>query len=750
MSSPSLSQKLLFFEQLASLNEDDDEARDDFDETEEQHRRKCRAFYDSKDGAVVGRDATVESRYLAPKRTRSAPTPNTEARAARFKTIEGTPFTVGTTGRPSDGEPGTSFIEETPVHPPVQRSVTNPLPVKRISSPSSSSASAMRKRKRDSSKPIPESDQIFRNLAFFYIPNDDVAPARKIRIAKARDYGAQWVKVLEKATHVIVDKSLTYKDIEKMLASSASSLIVVNEEYPIDSILFRNLLNPDQRRYRVPGYPASGTSEIPQSSGISDKSLPLKEPERDLKKWDYVPVHIAQAQSEEPSLHEAEKEMVPAQLRGSQQDASNRGETTEEISAPREQVIDELSEYIVLLQQYKDLPLDEDEDGQQAGEEAEDSGSDDGSQAAASGGRSNEVARGKNLSMEERFACYRGGTLEESGSGPSNPNAHTISVLQDMSDYYSRVNDQWRTTAYRKAIATLRRQPVRISSEAAAYALPNIGRRLAQKIEEIATTSRLRRLSYAQSDPLDQALSTFMQIYDVGTSRAARWVAQGYRSLADLRKAVADGSLSLTANQQVGLERYEDLNSWIPRVEVDALAAVVRAAAADVDSAVELLVGGSYRRGAASSHDIDFIVTKKGTASSVELAPFLDALVAKLTDQKFLVAALSGAGSGSKWHGCCVLPGSAVWRRIDFLLVPETEYGAALIYFTGNDIFNRSIRLLASKKGMRLNQRGLYRDVLRGPSRVKITDGELIEGRDEKRIFDILGVRWREPTERWC
>ena len=72
------------------------------------------------------------------------------------------------------------------------------------------------------------------------------------------------------------------------------------------------------------------------------------------------------------------------------------------------------------------------------------------------------------------------------------------------------------------------------------------------------------------------------------------------------------------------------------------------------------------------------------------------------------------------------------------------------MYFTGNDIFNRSIRLLASKKGMRLNQRGLYKDVMRGTQRVKVTEGELVEGRDERRIFEILGVKWREPHERWC
>jgi DNA polymerase lambda/DNA polymerase IV len=39
---------------------------------------------------------------------------------------------------------------------------------------------------------------------------------------------------------------------------------------------------------------------------------------------------------------------------------------------------------------------------------------------------------------------------------------------------------------------------------------------------------------------------------------------------------------------------------------------------------------------------------------------------------------------------------------------------------------------------------------MRGKNRVKVTEGELVEGRDEKRIFELLGVKWREPWERWC
>jgi DNA polymerase IV len=127
-------------------------------------------------------------------------------------------------------------------------------------------------------------------------------------------------------------------------------------------------------------------------------------------------------------------------------------------------------------------------------------------------------------------------------------------------------------------------------------------------------------------------------------------------------------------------------------------------------------------------------------------------LIPKLFKDDYLQATLSAStsDSGSKWHGAATLPGTSIWRRIDFLLVPDTEWGAALIYFTGNDVFNRSIRLLASKKGMRLNQHGLWRDVIRGPGRERITQGQLVEGRSEERIFEILGVPWRGPEERIC
>jgi DNA polymerase IV len=126
-------------------------------------------------------------------------------------------------------------------------------------------------------------------------------------------------------------------------------------------------------------------------------------------------------------------------------------------------------------------------------------------------------------------------------------------------------------------------------------------------------------------------------------------------------------------------------------------------------------------------------------------------LVNSLLKSGFLTHCLATSHSddGSKWHGVCKIP-DGIHRRLDLLFVPWQERGAALIYFTGNDVFNRSLRLLASKKGMGLNQRGLFKDTLRGPGRIKLTRGTCVASESEEEIFQALGVPWRPPELRNC
>lgn len=332
-------------------------------------------------------------------------------------------------------------------------------------------------------------------------------------------------------------------------------------------------------------------------------------------------------------------------------------------------------------------------------------------------------------------------------SSSDNPNNRTIEVLQQMLDYYTRTSDHWRTIAYRKAIAALRRQKTKVATKAQALAIPGIGERLAAKIEEIVCTNRLRRLENTNLTSEDQILQLFLGVYGAGFSQVSKWIAQGYRSLEDL-KTKAD----LTSNQRIGVERYYDFRQRIPRAEVKEHGEIVRNAIRKVDADMQVIIAGSYRRGAADSGDIDLLITKPDATMEQIRNMMVDVVVPRLFEQGFLQASLAttSRGDGSKWHGASALPGSNVWRRIDLLFVPGDQIGAALLYFTGNDIFNRSMRLLAHKKGMCLNQRGLYKDVLRRRDRAKLNSGCLVEGRDERRIFEILGVPWRPPEHRIC
>lgn len=347
-------------------------------------------------------------------------------------------------------------------------------------------------------------------------------------------------------------------------------------------------------------------------------------------------------------------------------------------------------------------------------------------------------------SWQHKFVCMQ---KHDSTSNNQNPNARTIEVLQQMLNHYTRTADHWRIMAYRKAISALRNKPRKVVNRAEALEIPGIGPRLADKIEEIVVTNRLRRLDNTSNTAEDRLLQKFLGVYGAGLSVASKWIAQGYKSLEDLRQ-----DATLTRSQRVGLERYFDFSQRIPRSEVQEHGSFVRRVVQKESPEMQVIIGGSYRRGTANSGDIDLIITRHDATIEEIRTLMLDQVVPKLFEQGFLQVSLAATSrdDGSKWHGASKLPDSQLWRRIDLLFVPGSELGAALIYFTGNDIFNRSIRLLASKKSMRLNQRGLYADVLRGPQRAKMNTGRLLESRDERKIFEILGVPWRPPEHRIC
>ncbi|CAN8098780.1 unnamed protein product [Discula destructiva] len=808
-----LEEKEAFYKQLNELEAHSDGDDEKLDEPRKQSRdflERARAGIRNRPGRP--RAANTSSKpalsQLTAARSISPTRPLSEMPGTRVSPVaETTPTVIDAT--PSLQEQGkelnrrrlqtsTSFVQDTPQgsRPATRASLRRTQTISGADPASKSLASSLRQRqpsamagpsrdkrlgkaKVNGKESIPEAEKKLKGLIFFYIPGERIK-LRKDRMERAEAHGAVVTTNFSEATHVVVDDNLTYEKIKGHLPliPGKNEPTIVTDQWPLECILRKVVFQPS-RKYRPKGTPVDESAPPIQDanlvSQVPNASLELKEPTKKRDRWDYVSPETTQSSTrvvdttqgpKEPidqlpgQAGHAESVRLSSQPRLSANEGDNEQGQIPHIQRSSSGFGDELAEIVhQVRKEFKDLPCIEEDDANAQGERGQDksSGSDSGNDTHR--GR-RKKRRKKTELFEEQFACNRGGAIDGIEK-KDNPNAETISILRKMSEYYAQTNDQWRITSYRKAITVLEKTTDRkITTAEEAMELPGFGPRLSAKLEEIVNTHSLARLAYATNDPMSKVLALFLGIYGVGKTTADKWIAKGFRTLDDLvRKA------KLTDSQRLGIDHYEDLNTLIPRTEVTQLGAFVKAEAATIDQSVKILIGGSYRRGANNSGDVDFIITKEGTTSSNDLLPFLNKLIGDLWRQGFLTAEVASHssnkdGGGSKWHGCCVLPRvpgfnddeayRPIWRRIDILLVPESEYGAALIYFTGNDIFNRSMRLLASRKGMRLNQRGLYKDVMRGSDRPKVGERELIEGKDEKKIFEILKVKWREPHERWC
>jgi DNA polymerase (family 10) len=76
--------------------------------------------------------------------------------------------------------------------------------------------------------------------------------------------------------------------------------------------------------------------------------------------------------------------------------------------------------------------------------------------------------------------------------------------------------------------------------------------------------------------------------------------------------------------------------------------------------------------------------------------------------------------------------------QVDLRVIPRTSWGAAMIYFTGSKAHNVRIREIAVRKGLKLNEYGLF----------DAGSGALLAARSERAVYERLGLPFIEPTLR--
>lgn len=267
-------------------------------------------------------------------------------------------------------------------------------------------------------------------------------------------------------------------------------------------------------------------------------------------------------------------------------------------------------------------------------------------------------------------------------------------------------------------------------------------------------------------------------IWGVGTSAAARLASRyGVRTVPRLR-ANAEAVRELTEQQRVGLARYDDLRERIPREEVTRIwKHVSDVAAALSGNRVVAIAGGSYRRGSESCGDVDIILLpnrgwKNIRESSVGggapddaalqvMGKLLRELKATgfLTDDLSVPAQFTGHEKAVRsecisYMGVCrLLDGkNRRHRHIDIKAYPGCQGAFALLYFTGDAHFNRSLRLFAKKAGMTLSDSGLACCERKkvGNKWVKAKVFDSVSCGSEEEVFDVLGIDYVPPPYRSC
>ena len=337
--------------------------------------------------------------------------------------------------------------------------------------------------------------------------------------------------------------------------------------------------------------------------------------------------------------------------------------------------------------------------------------------------------------LSKNLVCAQAST-----SNQQNHNQFITEKLQILATSYANSKDQCRALGYKKAIASVKNYHKKLETWEECSSLPFVGERLAKKIWEIVETGHLRRLDHV--DPNQEAINLFVGVWGAGPTTAETWVSQGLKTLEDLKNHG-----KLTRQQEIGLKYYEEFLERMPREEAGQIEEIVKNAASEINPGLEAFACGSYRRGKRTCGDVDVIVSHPDGKSHEGV---MTKLLESLKSSGFLTDDLTFAENGEhrKYLGVCKLPGeNTKHRRLDIIVVPYNEWACSLLYFTGSDYFNRSMRLLAKNNGMSLSEHSLNTGVVRKGGE-KIFEGTPLPVFSEKDVFDYLGLEYREPHER--
>ena len=311
-------------------------------------------------------------------------------------------------------------------------------------------------------------------------------------------------------------------------------------------------------------------------------------------------------------------------------------------------------------------------------------------------------------------------------------NQMVADILYQIADLLGMQGVEFKPRAYRRAaqnIEVLDRDIQEIHELGELQSIPGVGKAIEKKIIEIVETGKLKYLEELE-DEIPAGLSRFTRIPGIGPRTALLLYKELKITDIDALKEACSAH-KLKDVKGLGEKTEENILRGIKMLE-SARGRILLGNA--YENGKQLLVyiknfkdvldaniAGSLRRMRETIGDVDIL------ASSYNPQPIMDYFVDYPEAAEILV-------KGDTKTSIILTNGI----QVDLRVVKPESYGAALQYFTGSKEHNIKLRKLAIKKGLKINEYGVF----------KRDTNERIAGETEEEVYGTLGLPYIEPELR--
>lgn len=285
--------------------------------------------------------------------------------------------------------------------------------------------------------------------------------------------------------------------------------------------------------------------------------------------------------------------------------------------------------------------------------------------------------------------------------------------------------------------------------------IPGIGKNIAEKIEEYIKTGKIKYYQQLKKKT-PVKIEELMAIEGIGPKTIKTFYEKlKVKDIDDLEKAAKAGKIKKLQGFQekteqnilegiIFLKRSEGrflLGETLPQIKK------ILEQLKTLKQVKRINLTGSARRMKETIGDVDVLITMKKSKKSALASSSASAFAKATADKK----AMADKSADKVMEFFVSMPEVIkIWSRgptrssirmkqifdVDLRVVPEQSCGSALQYFTGSKEHNIAIRKIAIKKGMKLNEYGLFKGKKR------------ITGETEELIYNALGMEWIAPELR--